>query len=253
MSNYSDILYKYVTLVIGVLIVICNTFKIVYLQKKVKTKSVIYITNLALSDCSVGVFMVILKTMDPFMDTSLKNNDYALEIYLLIRFCCIRFSLLSSVFNLVAITLTQVVAVVKPYYYRKWKTTLIYKICAANWFISITCVLIFYFSLRFKVDRINNIKKYKNLLFPFVTFPVICLFIISYTLIAIKLYGSNRARESKISRNRKETTTLRCSLNKEIDDNDKRPVLPADMKKSSEVKYIKVYLSSTLKYEILAK
>ena len=83
MSTYQNILYKYVTTILGVFIIIFNGVKIylIYGRKNHQSLGIIYITNLAFSDFMVGVSMVVLKSMDPFMRTVLANNKPAKEVY----------------------------------------------------------------------------------------------------------------------------------------------------------------------------
>ena len=78
MSAYSDAIYTTVTPILGGIVVVLNSlelFMIMKMQKKKRSKitnSFIFITNLCVSDIMVGVVMIILKSMDPYMKTDLK-------------------------------------------------------------------------------------------------------------------------------------------------------------------------------------
>lgn len=80
MSEYSDIIYTQVTPALGGVVVLLNILELFFIikmeQKKRSkySKSFIYITNLCISDVMVGIVMIILKSMDPYMKTDLKDN-----------------------------------------------------------------------------------------------------------------------------------------------------------------------------------
>ena len=105
MSAYSDAIYTTVTPILGGVVIILNILELVFifrLQKKKRakiTKSFIYIINLCISDVMVGIVMVILKSMDPYMKTDLKNDELSKEFYGILKHVFIRLSLFISIFN----------------------------------------------------------------------------------------------------------------------------------------------------------
>ena len=99
---YSYAIYTTVTPITGALVVIMNIIEIVCIWKLQKrsrkiNKSFIYITSLCLSDIMVGLVMITLKSMHPFLKTSLKGDPAASEIYNIIRFAFLRLSMMISV------------------------------------------------------------------------------------------------------------------------------------------------------------
>jgi len=139
-----------------------------------------YILNIAVSDVFVGASMVTLKSMHPYMNTTLADSESAREIYHIIRFCFIRFSLLLSVFNLIALTLDRVCAIRFPFFHRRQNKQFPYKVCAGVWIISFVCTIVFYCFARF---HLKDNEHYKDFIFPIATLPATGLFIISYTVI----------------------------------------------------------------------
>ena len=151
--------------------------------------AMVYILNLSISDVAIGIVMVVLKSLDPFMKTTLKGNIIAIEFYHVIRFCFIRLSLFVSVFNLIALTLDRMWAITKPFSHRKRRRKFAINVCVGVWALSIACVTLVYCISRF---HLNNIGRYNNLVFPVATYSSTILFIISYLAIFHSLRESSK-------------------------------------------------------------
>ena len=183
-ADYQQFLYRYVTFGIGILAVFFNILEIIFMKyfKSFKKNPIgmVYILNMAISDIIVGFTMVILKSMDPYMKTTLANNETAHEIYHVIRFCFIRFSLLLSVFNLIALTIDRVCAIRFPFSINRKNIYFHYKVCSGVWISSFLITIIFYCLARY---YLKDNERYKDFIFPIATFPATGLFVVSYAII----------------------------------------------------------------------
>lgn len=175
-------LYEIVTPIMGGLIVLLNVIEIVCIGRNEKRKKVgtIYILNLSISDVIVGLMMILLKSMDPFMKDQLKSNLAAKEAYSVIRYCFIRLSLFVSIFSLIALTVDRVWAVTKPFLHRQKTSYFAAKICSIVWLLSVVSVITFFCVVRFYV---KDIERYSNLVFPIATYSTTVVFVICYNVI----------------------------------------------------------------------
>ena len=82
MSQYRQALFETVTPVMGGLVIVLNIIEIgcILQQGRTQRPGAICILNLAISDVVVGLTMVILKSIDSFMETDLKYDMTAQEI-----------------------------------------------------------------------------------------------------------------------------------------------------------------------------
>ena len=165
MSEYRRILYTTVSPVIGALVVIFNLlelFTIYKLNRKSQrtTLYVIYLSSLSASDFTAGLIMIILKSMDPFMKTTLNHDTVAKEIYGILRHVFVRFSLFNSIFNLMALTFDRFIAIKKPLHHKKMNERFAVKVCVLNWVLSLVFVTLMYCISRF---YLNDIDRYVNL------------------------------------------------------------------------------------------
>ncbi|XP_066934064.1 glucose-dependent insulinotropic receptor-like [Clytia hemisphaerica] len=183
-STYNKILYQYVTTSIGALVIASNSIMLVCIRRskahKNKPVGFVYVINMAASDLFVGVTMVILKSMHPYMGTTLAENVVAQNIYHVVRFCMIRFSLLVSVFNLVALTIDRLCAIRFPFLVQRQDKGFHIKVCGLIWFVSLVITSIFYILARF---YLKDSLRYKDAIFPIATIPATVLFVVSYTMI----------------------------------------------------------------------
>ena len=203
-SLYSEIIYTTVTPIIGVIVVILNItelFFIVKLERRKRTarftKSFIYITNLCISDVIVGIVMIVLKSMDPYMKTDLKNSEEAKELYNILKHVFIRVSMFVSIFNLLALTFDRYLAITFPLMHRRLGRSFTYKIILGVWFSSVVCVTLVYCIARFKL---SDVDRYNNLVFPISSYATTVVFIFSYSLI-FKTVRDSRGITSKAVNN----------------------------------------------------
>ena len=141
MSAYSDAIYTTVTPVIGGITVILNVIELVLIyklqrqkrNKKAATKSFIYLVNLSVSDVIVGLVMIVLKSMDPFMKTDLKNDELATEFYSILKHVFIRLTMFISIFNLLALTFDRYLAITNPLQHMKRGKSFTFKVKISNY------------------------------------------------------------------------------------------------------------------------
>ena len=131
MSQYRQALFEIVTPVMGGLVIVLNIIEIGWILQQGRTQRPgdIYILNLAISDIVVGLTMVILKSIDPFMETDLKYDMTAQEIYNIIQYCLLRLSMFVSVFNLLVLSVDRVWAISRPFSHRKKTASFAVKVC----------------------------------------------------------------------------------------------------------------------------
>lgn len=188
-TAYGEFVYTHATPALAGIVLLFNVIVVVIIIKKVKMKpSLIYILNLCISDTFVGINMIILKSMDPFMKTTLKGKSEVKELYSIIKHVFIRFSLFISIFNLIAITFDRLFAVVFPFLHWKQNKLFPYKICVGAWVLSLACVSLVYCVSRF---LLSNVDKYNNLVFPVLTYTATIFFVACYTAIFVVLRRSN--------------------------------------------------------------
>ncbi|XP_057311764.1 lysophosphatidic acid receptor 3-like [Hydractinia symbiolongicarpus] len=213
MSQYYDILYKYVSPTIGTLIVLVNALEIGLIYKDSKLKrpmAIVYSLNLAISDVVVGALIVLLKSMHPVVSTTWKKVEIVQEVYSIFQFCFIRISLFVSVFNLIALTLDRLWAITRPLSHRKLSKKSAVKICVGVWLLSVMCVVILYCLSLFYPE---NTAVYKNLVFPIPTYTAIIIFVICYVKIYLTIRSSLHVKSSTTrSSQRKEKSVQRSSM-----------------------------------------
>ena len=198
MAEFRMILYQYVTTGIGVLVAVFNSLMIVYIRYANIYKSnpigYVYITNMAVTDLLVGLTMVSLKSMHPHIDTKFTGPPFAQELYHILRFCLLRFSLLTSVLNLTALTLDRFCAIRFPFLVARLNKRFHVKICIWIWMVSFVITSAFYAITRF---HFQNMEKYKDTLFPIATFPATVLFVMCYGYIFRVVSSSSNAINQK--------------------------------------------------------
>ena len=181
MVKFQMILYQYVTTAVGLLVTIFNSLMIIYIRHtntyKINPIGYVYITNMAATDLLVGLIMIFLKSIHPYMDTKLGDNQFCQELYHIFRFCSMRFSLLTSVLNLIALTLDRFCAIRFPFLVARLNKRFYVKICIWIWMVSFVITSVFYVITRF---HLKNTEKYKDTIFPIATFPATILFVICY-------------------------------------------------------------------------
>ena len=215
MAEFQMILYQYVTTGIGALVTIFNSLMIVYIRYANIYKSnpigYVYITNMAVTDLLVGLTMISLKSMHPHIDTKFTGPPFAQELYHILRFCLLRFSLLTSVLNLIALTLDRLFVIRFPFLVALRNKRFHVKICIWIWIVSFVITSAFYAITRF---HLQNMEKYKDTLFPIATFPATVLFVMSYGYIFSVVSSSSNAINQK-NLSLKQNQTKQSSTQKE--------------------------------------
>ena len=204
MGEYQSALYQVVTPAMGALAVVLNVIEIGFIVRRRKTwrLGTIYLLNLAVSDVIVGLTMIFLKSMHPFMKRDLKDDMMAKEIYNIIRYYFIRLSLFVSVFNLVVLVLDRVWAIAKPFSHRKKTPSFAMKACLFVWILSMICVTSTFCMVRFYGE---SVQQYYDLVFPVVTYLTTLVFTICYIVIFRKIRNSQTVRKQStvMSRNQR--------------------------------------------------
>ena len=182
MSQYRQALFEIVTPVMGGLVIVLNIIEIgcILQQGKTQRPGAIYILNLAISDVVVGLTMVILKSIDPFMETDLKYDMTAQEIYNIIQYCLLRLSMFVSVFNLLVLSVDRVWAISRPFSHRKKTASFAVRVCILVWILSNICVTSIFCMVRFYG---GNFEPYHNLVLPAVTYLTTLAFTVCYLVI----------------------------------------------------------------------
>ena len=203
------ILYQYVTTAVGVLVIIFNSLMIIYIRHtntyKINPIGYVYITNMAATDLLVGLIMVFLKSIHPYMDTKLADNQFCQELYHIFRFCLMRFSLLTSVLNLIALTLDRFCAIRFPFLVARLNKRFHVKTCIWIWMVSFVITSAFYVITRF---HLKNTEKYKDTLFPIATFPATVLFVMCYGYIfSVVSRSSNAVNQQNLSLRQNQTNS----------------------------------------------
>uniref|UniRef100_A0A7M5WWB5 G-protein coupled receptors family 1 profile domain-containing protein n=1 Tax=Clytia hemisphaerica TaxID=252671 RepID=A0A7M5WWB5_9CNID len=177
---------------------------------------------MAVSDLFVGVVMVILKSMNPYMQTSLADNVAAQTAYHVMKFCMVRFTLLVSVFNLVALTIDRLYAIRFPFAAQRMERRFHIKVCCGIWFVSLVITSIFYMLITYSL---KDSLRYKDAIFPIATIPATVLFFVSYTMIfTVVRRTSNTVKTMKISVRSKNGTNkeLQQSTQRSREEKEKR-------------------------------
>jgi len=195
-TTYSSAIYTTVTPVTGSLVVILNIIELVCISKLQKRsrkiiKSFTYITSLCVSDIMVGLVMIALKCMHPFMETSLKGDAVAIEMYEIVRFVLLRLSMMISVFNLLALTYDRYAAITNPFVHRQRGRTFSTVIVVLVWLVSVLCVVSVYCVSRFKL---GHVEMHNNLVFPVSSYLTTVVFIACYAVIYMRIRRHDKER-----------------------------------------------------------
>ena len=182
MSQYRQALFEIVTPVMGGLVIVLNVIENCCILQLGRTQrpGAIYILNLAISDIVVGLTMVILESIDPFMETDLKYDMTAREIYIIIQYCLLRLSMFMSVLNLLVLLVDCVWAISRPFSHRKKTALFAVRVCILVWILSNICVTSIFCMVQFYG---GNFEPYHNLVLPAVTYLTTLAFAVCYLAI----------------------------------------------------------------------
>ena len=138
--------------------------------------------------------------MHPYMDNDLADKPFAQDLYHITRFCLVRFSLLTSVFNLIALTVDRFRAIRFPFLVARQCTRFHIRVCCGVWMVSLLLTSAFYAIIRF---YLQNSERYKDAIFPIATFPAMVLFFVCYGYIfSVVSRSSNIVQQLTVSSNR---------------------------------------------------
>ena len=102
------------------------------------------------------------------------------EVYKILRLVFIRFSLFSSIFNLIAMTLDRYVSIFHPVAHRNRSPRFVRFLIAGIWAFSFLCVFAVYSVTRWVVASKNG-SNLINLIFPASSYPATLIFVYCYT------------------------------------------------------------------------
>ena len=227
----SNVVFKYLSPTLGSFTIIAN-FLVLLFMRKTNTKitpSLVYITNLAISDLLVGVIIVLVKLLYclriNFED--LQASKALNEFYKLSIFTFLRLSLFISVLTLIVVTIDRIVAIQSPLFHRVIKRRVSIIICVCIWIISIVISTMHYCLLKFKIVDEN----FGELLFPVLVYPTSFVIVLGYLFIILKVKSQrrrmtqidfqfknkNQSEEKKIlESNLRKSVTLKNQIKKEL-------------------------------------
>ena len=227
----SNVVFKYLSPTLGSFIIIANFLVLLFTRKtNIKiTPSLVYITNLAVSDLLVGVIIVLVKLLYCLRINfeNLQTSKALTEFYELSIFIFFRLSLFISVLTLIVVTIDRIVAVQIPLFHRVIKHRISIIICMCIWIISIVISSLYYCLLKFKIVDEN----FGELLFPVLVYPTAFVIVLGYLFIILKV-KSQRRRMTQINlqvknknqnedknileRNLRKSVTLKNQIKKEL-------------------------------------
>lgn len=182
---------KYVSLILALLTAIANTVEIVIIAKK-KNKlhsSMIYILNLSISDLLTAVctlIIVIIRLVRSFPSLT------EVIIYQII----FTSSIMTSSFNLVAITIDRILAIIRPIQHRNVKRVYSVSVCICLWLVSVVSLSIVY-----TVALLHPSKSGYNailILYPTTTFTTVIILCGGYYWLIKSLKGQRHDLISKM-------------------------------------------------------
>ena len=189
-------LYFYAAPVLGIIICILNAIETLFLVKKYRIKnpyqkqfaaSLVLLINLAASDFFVGVTVVLVNVFHKLLERRLVH----FLVYRATKFLFLRLSLLTSVFNLLALTVDRVLVICYPIQHRQIiKRKRLFLVILAIWFLSFVFVSLHYY-ISFYTEVRSFIREYEKVIFPATIFPATIIFCACYVKIvrAIRVQG----------------------------------------------------------------
>eukprot|EP00794_Sanderia_malayensis_P012263 gene12263-13528_t len=201
--NFATFLFLYGSPALAVLICILNLTEIIILAKKLKRAfksregqrrspiALVFLINLAISDFSVGLIIIIIKIMYYlFLYNVLPNTKLSHLVYNVLLYLFLRFSLLCSLFNLTALTMDRCLSIQYPLRYRAIVTKgKVFFVVLLSWALSVTVVVVHY-HVSFHTSA--QARKNELVIFPAAILPASAIFIICYTCILHKTLMQGR-------------------------------------------------------------
>ena len=201
-KNYlSYLLFYYISPVLSVIIITLNAIEIIALAKRLRHKMpngrgknvipLLFLMNLAASDLFVGltVFASKIMTYLSLWKVVDKTDGYNYTYNILV-FAFLRISLLTSVFNLMSLTVDRLFTIRNAMVYRlKFRTKHAIIVIAISWLLSV-----FFVSIHFYVVYYSGlvIWAYDLVIFPAVVFPATFVFGIGYWKIMKSIFAQGK-------------------------------------------------------------
>ena len=118
------------------------------------------------------------------------GNMVAEEIYNILRLVFIRFSLFSSIFNLIAMTIDRYLSIFHPVKQRNRSRYFVRLVICAVWVFSFVAVVLVYCITRWVVAEESTMSI--NLVFPISSYPATMVFVYCYIAIYMWIRQRNR-------------------------------------------------------------
>ena len=199
--DLQSVLYYYVSPAIGILAMLLNIVEIAALVKQYRrnkksgqhkhSNPIVFLANLALSDFLVGSSIAIVKLIHYLVKYRVIRFTFALLLTShIMKYAFLRLSLLTSVFNLVSLTIDRLLAIRYPIVYRvKLGSKHAFMVVGITWVLSIIITAVLYYVTNFSGIPMGNNDL---IIFPAVVFPATVIFAISYGLIMYDVHRQGR-------------------------------------------------------------
>ena len=190
--DFGTLWFYYGSPTLAVIICILNSIQIILLFKRFKCKrsnrsrqkaSLLFLLSLTVSGSSVGLTMILVKILAYLIDYNVISNKSSIaNLYNILLFIFLRFSLIISVFNLLALTADRLLAVRNPFRYTMLHTRNVITAILVIWILSIGIVTgYYYFSVQFFSSQID--LRYSLLTFPITIIPAAVAMSVCYIFV----------------------------------------------------------------------
>ncbi|XP_065063458.1 trace amine-associated receptor 5-like [Rhopilema esculentum] len=187
--KFSRALFFYGSPVVAVLACLLNLPEIILLLKRYRKMSklhvkgrvvpVLLLISLAASDFLVGLTVILIKIIRYLLDEGIiPTSEFNRKMHKVLLFLFLRLSLLTSVFNLLALTIDRLCSIRNPILYRtRVSSRHGFAAVLASWMLASVLIAIqYYFSIYEDMEPI----KYRLLIFPVTIIPASSCFILCY-------------------------------------------------------------------------
>ena len=201
--THQELMWVFISPTLAVFIVIVNLVQIYSIIKSNRRKlsiPFIFMVNLSISDLSVGLTEILIKTIYWTIYTRKISSQAILDIFNYLLFVFLRMSLMMSVFNLIAITFDRLYCVIKPIHYRQMNRRKAFYVCISLWIISIISTSSYYYGLSSLKDA-YTMWRIDLLFFPLTTFPTLPFLSFVYIFIWFHVKKQNKNLQAENSDN----------------------------------------------------
>lgn len=139
---------------------------LICMSRKRLVPSVLFLLSLSVSDTLIGISLATMVIL-------FRNKQVGSEFYKIVNFVILRLSIVMNGVSLILITLDRMLAIMRPFVYRRIKRRYICAICTSLWLLSLTITVIVY---QVAYTRF----KYVNLFYPTVTLVTTSVLIPGY-------------------------------------------------------------------------